>query len=57
MVLDGKSSQKYPVNTGVSQVSILDPAFLLLYLNDRPDNVICNITIYADETTLYSKCD
>ena len=57
MVLDGKSLQKYPVNTGVSQVSILDPAFLLLYLNDRPDNVICNIAIYADETTLYSKCD
>ena len=56
MVLDGKSSQKYPINNGVSQVSILDPAFLLLYLNDRPD-VICNIAIYADETTFYSKCD
>ena len=22
-----------------------------------PDNVICNIAIYADDTTLYSKCD
>ena len=27
---------------------------LLLYINDLPDNVICN---YADDTTLYSKCD
>ena len=22
-----------------------------------PDDVICNIAIYADDTTLYSKCD
>ena len=30
---------------------------LLLYISDRPDNVICDIAIYADDTTLYSKCD
>ena len=29
----------------------------LLYLNDLPDDVICNIAIYADDITLYSKCD
>ena len=29
----------------------------LLYINDLPDDVICNIAIYADDTTLYSKCD
>ena len=26
----------------------------LLYINDILDNVICNIVIYADDTTLYS---
>ena len=26
-------------------------------LNDLHDDVICNIAIYADDTTLYSKCD
>ena len=31
--------------------------FFLLYINDLPDDVICNIAIYADDTTLYSKCD
>ena len=57
MVLDGKSSQKYPVNAGVSQGSILGPTLLLLYINDLPDDVICDIAVYADDTTLYSKCD
>ena len=26
-------------------------------LNDVPDDVICNIAIYVDDTTLYSRCD
>ena len=57
MVLDGKSSQQYPVNAGVPQGSILGPTLSLLYINDLPDDLICNITIYADDTTLYSKYD
>ena len=57
VVLDGKSSQECPVNAGVPQGSILVPTLFLLYINDLPDDVICNIVIYADDTTLYSKCD
>ena len=57
VVLDGKSSQEYPVNAGVPQRSILGFTLFLLYINDLPDDVICNIAIYADDTTLYSKCN
>ena len=56
-VLDGKSSQEYPVNVEVPQSSILGPTLFLLYINDLPGNVICDIAIYTDDTTVYSKCD
>ena len=51
------SSQEYSVNAGVSQGSILGPTLFLLYINDLPDDVICNIAIYGNNNTLYSKCD
>ena len=53
VVLDGRSSQEYPVNAGVPQDSILGPTLFLLYINDLADDVIFNITIcavYANDT-------
>ena len=56
-VLDRKSSQEFPVNAGVPQGSILVPTLFLLNINDLPDDVIYDIAVYADDTTLNSKCD
>ena len=38
-------------------LEFLGPAFFLLLMNDLPDDVICNTTIYANDTTVYSRCD
>ena len=57
MVWDGKSSQEYPTNAVLPWGSILGPTPFLLYINDLPDDVICDIAIYADDTTFYYKCD
>ena len=55
IVLVAKFSQDDPLNAGVPQGSILGPTHFLLYINNLPDDVLCNI--YADDTTLYSKFD
>ena len=57
MLLNGKSSLEYSVNTRVPQGSILGPTVFLLYINDLPDDFICDLVTYAYDTTLYSNCD
>ena len=37
--------------------SIFSPAFFLLYITGFPNNVICNIAIYAANITLFSEFD
>ena len=57
VVLDRTCSYEYAVNAGVPQGSILGPTLFLLYIDDLPDDVVCNIVIYADDTIHYSRCD
>ena len=63
LVIDGldwlwmKSSQEYPVNAGAPQGTIFGPTLFLLFIKDLHDGVICDISIYADDTTIYSQCD
>ena len=55
VVLGGKSSQEYQANAGISQDSILGPT--ITYYTYWSDDVVCNIAIYADDTTLYYRWD
>ena len=50
------SSQEYPVQDGDPQDFIVGSTLFLLYIKYLLD-VICNIAIYAYDTTLYYKCD
>ena len=49
--------KEYLVNASVTQGSTLGPTLFLQYSNGLPDDVICNIAISAEDTTLYSKRD
>ena len=56
MLIDGKSSQQYPVNVGVPQYSILYQTLFVISTEELLDD-ICNVAIYADDTTRYLKYD
>ena len=56
MVLDGNSFQEFLVNAAVPQCSNFGPTLFLLYIDDL-DGVICDIAIYAVDTTHYYTCD
>ena len=54
VVLNGESSSEYAVNSGVPQGSVLGPILFLIFINDLPDDLMCRVGIFADDTTLYS---
>ena len=56
-MIDGRNTQGYPVDAGLSQGFTLGHTLFLLYTKNIPDDVTCNIAICADDTTFCSKCD
>lgn len=43
------------MTSGVPQGSILGPLLLLLYINDFPLSVSCNMELFADDSVLHRK--
>ena len=53
-VLNDKTSQWGAIEAGVPQGSILGPLFFLIYINDLTDGVICNVKLFADDTSIFT---
>ena len=43
-----------PVEAGVPQGSILGPVFFLIYINDLSENIELTVTLFPDDTSLFS---
>ena len=52
VVIDGQFSDELPVQTGVPQRSILGPLIFLIYMDDIIEHILCDITLFADDTCL-----
>ena len=54
VVLNGQTSPRELVKSGVPQGSVLGPLMFLIYINDLQDNIQSTCNIFADGTPLFS---
>ena len=54
VVLNGQHSSWTNIEAGVPQVSILEPLFFLIYINNLSDGLTSNSKWFADDTSLFS---
>ena len=54
VVVNGAASNWVSVRSGVPQGSVLGPLLFTLYVNDIPDIIQCNISLFADDTKIFS---
>ena len=50
--IENEYSDPGKLNCGVPQGSILGPLIFLIYVNDMPQSVDCDLFLYADDTCL-----
>jgi hypothetical protein len=53
VVIKQECSDELPVSSGVPQGSVLGPTLFLIYINDLPTTLDCNVSLFADDTLLY----
>ena len=50
--MENNSSDPGDLNCGVPHGSILGPLLFLLYVNDMPQAIECDLLLYADDSVL-----
>ena len=53
VLVEGRSSEKVPVISGVPQGSVLGPVLFLIFINDLPDNLNSKARVFADDCIVY----
>ena len=54
IIINGESSEYFPIESGVPQGSVLGPLLFLIYINDLETDIKSNIRFFADDTMLFS---
>ena len=52
-VLNSKSSDWRMIMAGIPQGSVLGPLLFLVYINDLADNLLSDVRLFADDTSLF----
>ena len=53
VVIEGESSVKILVESGVPQGSVLGPSLFHFYINDMPEGITSKVRHFADDTIAY----
>ena len=53
VLVEGQSSEKVPIVSGVPQGSVLGPVLFLIFIDDLPDNINSRTRLFADDCILY----
>ena len=53
VVVGGRKSPWRDVKSGVPQGSVIGPLLFLLFINDMPNEIKCNIQLFADDAKIF----